>query len=180
MKIYLKRLLKGVLYSGLSLYYMFHEFGTNWLGSNAKWNDLATSWAQSNGDVALAIVPFLFFVLNIASLIYFIKGLYFLRTMHVEKLSTFEMPLSELFRTPSCDTEDSEYSNIDKIKKYRDSKMTTMTNEQAAEEYKKTAWLDGLTSDSGKNTQSVKRYVNSSLAAKSNEQGYQWLKEKGK
>jgi hypothetical protein len=177
MKIYIKRLLKGLLYTGLSFFYAFHEYGTNSLGSKVKWNDLATSWAQNQGDVVVAIVPFLFFILNVAAFVYLIKGGYFLMTMHVEKISTFEVPLSVMFSKPVSGYENSEFSNIDKIKKYRDSKMTTLMNSDAVGEYKKTAWLDGLTSDSGKNTQSLKRFVNASLAAKSNEQGYEWLKK---
>jgi hypothetical protein len=55
--------------------------------------------------------------------------------------------------------------------------MSTMTNAEGAEEYKKTAWVDGLTSDNGKHTQSLKRYIDSSLAAKTNEDGYNWLKK---
>lgn len=70
------------------------------------------------------------------------------------------------------------YGNgINRIKIFRNSRLGIMNNGDGKDEYMKTAWLDGLDNDSGKNVKEVKKYVNSRLNSMSNETGYEWLKK---
>jgi len=176
MAIYLKRLAKGLLYAGLSLYVIFHEFGTNSLGSYHRWGEAISKWAKTQSGFVSTIADLLYFILILGALIYLVKGVFFLMSLNVEEVPAVEVSLKELFRKP-CTSSGDDTENIDRIKRYRDSKLAAMTNSDAAKEYKKTAWVDGLTSDSGPHTQATRRYINAQLAAKTNEQGYQWLKD---
>ena len=97
-------------------------------------------------------------------------------TLHIEKHPAFENSIREKFRAP-CSGFDGDESNLEKMREYRDSKMSAMMNNEKVIEYTKTAWIDGLTSYNGKSTQSVKRYINAQLSCKSNEDGYLWLKK---
>lgn len=176
MKIYLNRFFKGIFFTGVSLFFIFHEYGTNYLGSNHRWRDMILSWGDAHSGIFSTLASIFVFLMSFLSLIYLCKGVYFLFTCHMEKFAPLDTSLAEKFKKPCSGYEDSD-SNIENFKKYRNAKMATMTNSEAAAEYKKTAWVDGLTSDNGKNTKSVKRYIDSQLAAKSNEQGYNWLKK---
>jgi hypothetical protein len=175
MEIYGKRLVKGILYTGISLYAICHEFGTNWLGSNNKWKDSISRWAENQPDFISWMSSLFVFLMTFIALALLAKGIYYLCSMHLEKVPAVDTPWSVKFAKP-CGNSDDEGDNIEKFQKFRDSKLSTMTNSEAAEEYKKTAWVDSLSSDNGKHTQSVKRYINSKLSAKTNEQGYNWLK----
>lgn len=66
-------------------------------------------------------------------------------------------------------------SGISNFKNYRDSKLGIMSNENAKNEYMKTAWVDSL-DNGGKNTKATKEYINSRLSSMSNETGYKYLK----
>jgi len=68
-------------------------------------------------------------------------------------------------------------SQIDRIANYRNSKLTCMNDEAAAEEYLKTAWMDALNSSEGAQTQRAKDYINSKLTGMSDDTGYKWIKE---
>lgn len=175
MKIYGNRLVKGILYTGISLYTICHEFGTNWLGSNNRWRDSISEWAETQSDFVSWMASFFIFLIVLFALIFFQKGVYYLFTINVETVPAVDTPLSVKFGKP-CGHSDDEGDNIEKFKRYRDSKLSTMTNSEAAEEYKKTAWVDSISSDNGKHTQSVRRYINAKLSAKTNEQGYEWMK----
>ena len=174
MKIYINRFFKGIIYTGISLFFIFHEFGTGTLGANIRWRESTIEWAEKQSGFMSSLVEFLFFAIIFISLIYLIKGIYFLCTIHIERNTVFEIPISVMFSKPSTGFEDKD--NIDRIKKYRDAKLSTMMNSEASEEYMKTAWIDSLEKNKGTSTQTVIRYINSKLAAKSNEEGYSWLK----
>jgi hypothetical protein len=146
MKIYGKRLLKGLIYTGLSLFVIFHEFGTNFLGAKEKWMPMISHWAENQSTFVYGLTKFLMFVAIVAALVYLVKGIYFLCTMHIQKNGVFEVPLSVMFSKPVSGFE-GQGNGIDRMKQYRNAKMSTMTNAEGAEEYKKTAWVDGLTSD---------------------------------
>lgn len=175
MEIYLNRLVKGVLYTGIGAYTICHEFGTNWLGSNNRWKDSISKWAENQPDFISWLSSFFVFLMALIALVLFAKGIYYLCTMHLEEVPAIDTTFAEKMRTP-CTGYGNEGNNIEKFKQYRDAKLSAMSNSAAAEEYKKTAWVDSLTSDNGKHTQSVKRYINSQLAAKTNEQAYEWMK----
>jgi hypothetical protein len=180
MAIYAKRFIKGVLYTGISAYYICHEHGTNELGSNNKWEEAVSKWAEGQSAFVSGATSWAMFILSLFILALFAKGLYYLFTMHVESVPSIdETSLIEKLTIgggPSNNDED----NIDRIKKYRDSKLSAMPNSKAAAEYKKTAWIDAIPKHGGSRTQSVRRYINSQLSAKSNEQAYEWLKRNDK
>jgi hypothetical protein len=174
MKIYLKRLVKGLAYLGTSTFVIFHEFGTNSLGSENKWMPQIESWAATQTNFVETLTMVLLIIAMIAVLIYALKGVFYLTTLHIEKHPIFEVSFKQMM-APVGPSKNS-VSNLEKMQAYRDAKMSTMTNEDAAREYMKTAWVDSLISDNGRSTQSTKRYIDSCLSAKTNEDGYNWLK----
>lgn len=176
MKIYLKRLVKGIGYTTVSIVYIFHEFGTNELGASVTWRDSLEVWAGNKSEFVQGLLTFLVFVLAVLALIYLIKGVYYLTSLTTEKNPVFETSLREKFNKPYSGY-DGDGDNIEKMKVYRDSKLTCMSNKVGAEEMKQSVSIDSLLSCKGKSTQSVRRYVSSELSAKSNEEGYQWLKK---
>jgi hypothetical protein len=176
MKIYPIRLLKAVAYSGASVFIIFHEFGTNSLGADVRWRDTLSRWGESQSAFIEGLVSFLIFVVMVAALVYLVKGFYYFCSLNVEKNPVFENSLKTKFSKP-CSGLDGNSSNIERMKQYRDAKLSIMENSLAAEEYKKTAWVDGLTMDGGKHTQTTKRFIDASLAAKTFEEGYLWLRK---
>jgi hypothetical protein len=68
--------------------------------------------------------------------------------------------------------------NIENLKRYRNAKMSTMSNSAAAEEYRKTAWIDGLSGVAGYQTKITRNYINAKLGNMSNENGVKWAKGK--
>jgi hypothetical protein len=175
MEIYVKRLVKGILYTGIGAYTACHEYGTNWLGSNNRWRDSIAKWAENQSDFVSWMASFSVFLMTFIALALLAKGIYYLYTMHLEEVPAIDTTFAEKMRTP-CTRHNSGGDNIEKFKQYRDAKLSAMSNYAAAEEYKKTAWVDSLGSDNGRHTQSARRYINSQLASKTNEQGYNWLK----
>jgi len=175
MKTFVKRLLKGLIYTGLSLFFIFHEYGTNSLGSNHKWGDSVSVWAETQSGFVQGASSLFMFVLGFAALIYLVKGVYFITSAHTGKNPVFENSLREKF-SKSCSGFDGDNKNIERIKAYRESKLSTMMNSEAAEEYKSTAWIDSLAANGGKKAQATIRFIDSQLAARSNEDGYNFLK----
>ena len=167
--IYINRLLKGVIFAGASLFFMFHEFSPSSLGIEVNWQTAIERWAQNQSEFMSGLTQFLYFVAVVASLIFLVKGFYFTFSCHIERHPTFE----GAWKQTSWSTWHGG-SNIDRMKEYRESKLSTMTTSEAANEYKATAWLDGYCE--GKSTQSAIRYIDSKLSAMTNEEGYQWLK----
>ena len=66
--------------------------------------------------------------------------------------------------------------NIDDVKRYRNSKMAFMSNDDRAELIKQTGWVDGLDSYSGKRVEDTKSYINSRITFMSSESALDWLK----
>lgn len=176
MQIYPKRLLKGILYLGVSLSVTFHEFGTNSLGADVRWRDSIEKWAETQSGFVSGLMSFLVFVVICASVVYLAKGFFFLTTAHIEKVPALEVPLKEMFSKPCSDSNSTVTSNIEKMKAYRDAKFSTMMNEEMSSDYRKTAWIDGLDSNNTKNAMKAKEYINSKLSVMDNETSYKWLK----
>lgn len=107
----------------------------------------------------------------IALFVVFIKGCHLIWT------SNLRNPLLILASGSGCGSGGNR-ANLERVKNYRDSKMTFMTNEAAANEYKQTAWLDGMDSYSGKNAERAKDYLNSKLQFKDNESALNYIKGK--
>jgi len=107
------------------------------------------------------------------SLVLFLKGCHLLWT---SKYHGFIVQWNAW--TYSGDSGTGQYQNIDRVKAYRNSAMNLMTSEDAAKEFKQTAWLDGVDSCSGENAERAKKYINSTLSLKDNESALKWLKEK--
>jgi hypothetical protein len=63
------------------------------------------------------------------------------------------------------------------MKGYRNGILGTMGNQEGAEEYAKTAWVDGLTNSNDRNLKDVRGYINGNLGAMGNQEGYEWLKK---
>lgn len=74
----------------------------------------------------------------------------------------------------------SKYSNIEGILRYRNSVLGNMSNEKAAKEYAKTAWIDTYANNGESNTTKTIGYINSRLGAMSNQTGYEYLKNGAK
>ncbi len=175
MKIYLNRLLKGILFTGLSIFVIFHEYGTNYLGSNHRWREAILDWGETQTGFVSNLTSIAVFLMAFLSLIYLCKGVYYLCTCHLESFSPLDTSLAEKLRKP-CSGYDGSESNIDKIIKYRDAKFSAMTNEQMVKDYKATAWLDSLKSNNTPNAGKAREYINSKLSAMDNETAYKWLK----
>ena len=111
-------------------------------------------------------------IICILSLLVFMKGCHLMWTSrHVRPV------LSNLiYLWGGNDSSDEEYKSIERLKKYRDGKLSIMDNESAAKEYKKTLWLDGLGTTSGKSTKRAKKYINGKLSIMDNESAYKFLK----
>jgi hypothetical protein len=78
--------------------------------------------------------------------------------------------------TPSeCDDE---HKHIERVRQYRNSKISLMSNETAAKELKSTMLLDGVESLGGKHSKRAAEYVNSKLSMMDNESALKWIKEK--
>ncbi len=174
---YIKRLLKAIIYSGVAIFIIIHDHGTSShdIGANV-WGEQLEFWADSipgNWGVLASILVLIYLILP---LILLVKGYYYFTSAHIEegpldKLDWSGASFSDLNKPSDGDT-----ANIEKVMEYRNSKMYAMDNKMAAEEFKSTAWVDGLFADKSANTTRVRNYVNSELAARTNEQGYQWLK----
>ncbi len=114
------------------------------------------------------------FIIPALILVYqFIRGWYYMTT---------EAPLPVWEGSSSkgviCEKEE-EFENIQSVLRYRESLMSTMSNEKASKEYMKTAWVEGFVNNSG-NTKNAVSFLNSKLATMSNEEGYKYLKEENK
>ena len=174
------RLLKGLVYLGVSGWLICHEFGTNELGSTHKWIPQLEKYASAQGWLFENAILLFVFALMVIPAIYVLKGAYFILTCnHEEADKVYGKPLANFWsglRFGRSSSDDGGEDNIDRLKKYRASKMSVMNNEQSVNEYRQTAWLDGMTNNGGRNAQNTKRYINSKLSTMSNEQAYNWIK----
>lgn len=69
---------------------------------------------------------------------------------------------------------------IKRFQEYRNSKLNSMSQEQAASEYMQTAWVEGLGSYRGVGVDRTIDYVNSKLNSMSYDAGYNWVKQNKK
>ena len=109
------------------------------------------------------------YFISVMSLIALIKGCHLIYTSPFDGILT---AMSVGVAKPM----DGEYNNIERIKRYRDDKLSMMDNETASKEYRKTMWIDGVDSSSGKNTTRAKNYIDSKLGVMDNESAYKYIK----
>ncbi len=169
--------LKGIIYLALSLAIMWHEYGTPLTGN--EWTPKIEAWASTDPVLEQVVNVFIGFS-YIVVLVYFLKGLNFtFISGHVTKEEYNQTPfglmrwnLGAIFRVGSYGSKSNTSENsVENMKRYRDSKFSNMSNDEMANDFRKTAWLDGLNSGS-----KARDYVNSKLSAMDNESGYKWLK----
>jgi hypothetical protein len=67
-------------------------------------------------------------------------------------------------------------NSIENIKYYRNVKMNRMPNEDAADLYRKTSWIDNVENSQNESVKNTKHYINAKLGRMSNEDGLKWLK----
>ena len=172
--------LRGVIYLVLSSYIIWHEFGAR---DGSEWIPMLTKWAE-HSEILSTFVSLLTFVVMLAAIVYWAKGINFVfisgnLTREEYKKTPFGAPMTFSTNIYECWAEDSRSrgnSNIDRVKEYRDSKFSTMSNETRAEEYRKTAWIDGLESNKTKNASRAREYINAKMTNMDNESAYKWLK----
>jgi len=172
--------LKGIIYLALSSLLIWHEFGTPKSGN--EWIPQIEKWASTNPTLDF-FVTILLLVCGIVVLLYFFKGLSFTFIMGgLTKEEYARTPWAKITFSGSISSHlanssgSGKNNNIEKAKKYRDSKFSTMSNEEMANDYRKTAWIDSLDSNSTKNASKAKKYINSKLSTMDNETSYKWLK----
>jgi len=68
-------------------------------------------------------------------------------------------------------------SSIDRVKSYRNAKLSTMDVSDASEEYKKTAWVDSFQNSDSPQVTRVMNTINSKLSILSQNDGYDSLKK---
>jgi len=183
--------LKGIFHLTWTCYCIWHEFSDITLDRD-KWIPKVTDFGNAHPILEMPITLFFIFS-GIFVFYFFFKGLgytFYLGNMSQEGFdeSAWGQPKDWSILNPfnwyrilfkeSYSSNDSDTSNIDRVKAYRESKLSTMSNEKAASEYKKTAWIDGLDANPGSNVSSAKKYINSKLSTMSNETAYQWLKSR--
>lgn len=175
--------LRGIIYLALSSFVIWHEFGEK---TGNEWLPKVEKWASSNPYLDIFATIFLV-IIGIIVIVYFFKGL---NLTFISGGLTKE----EYKRTPfgnviwgggsiasynaELSSDSNKNGNIENIKKYRDAKFSTMTNEEKANDYKQTAWIDGLDSNNTKNASKAKEYINSKLSTMDNETAYKWIKNK--
>jgi hypothetical protein len=177
MKIYGFRLFKGLFYTGASTAIIYHEFGANSLTFGEKWLPQIEAWSATQSETIQTIVAIATIIALIGVMVYFVKGVFYLWTLKIDKHPAFEIPLSEMLVSSGIGLEDGADA-LQKMQSYRDSKMATMTNSDAAMEYKQTAWVDGLLSSNSTRTKAVRGYINGELSSRTNVDGYNWLKNR--
>jgi len=157
--IYIKRLLKAAFFLTTGLLYIYND-----------WDKAIVSWAKYKSEFFIGAIDILVFVMTVTSLIFLVKGAYYLMTLHIEEHPTFDRTFSQMMEgggTPIVGK-----SAFDKLLAYRESKLSAMSTSDAATEYLKTSWIDGYVQSNG----SVRSYLDSKLSAMSTEQGYNWIK----
>ena len=172
--IHLRRLLKGIIYIGVTLAIMF-----NFKVLESGFEDFLMAGGYS--EMWMGIL----YMVGFLSFAFLIVGAYFFLTCHLDRNPVFENPWSEVLSGRGVSVTKVQgggsagigsLSNIHNICNYRDSVLSTKNQKDGASEYMKTAWIDGVVNQSGANTNSVLRYIDSNLSTMSNENGYEWLK----
>jgi hypothetical protein len=172
--------LRGIIYLVITSFFIWHEFGDK---TGNEWMPKIEDWASQNPTLN-AVISVALFIFWVVIIIYWVKGLNltFISGGLTEEQYA-ETPLGNVvwggrsFASYNSELSNSgSKSNIDRLKEYRESKMSTMTKEQRADEYRRTALIDGLESNSTKNANGAREYINSKLSAMDNETAYKWLK----
>lgn len=169
---------RGIVYLGLSSLVIWHEFGDK---TGREWIPQLEKYSETLGTIGYCLVQLLIFAIMVIAILYFFKGLNF-------TFISGDLSVAQYRKTPfgniiwgrgsisSYLSGSSGASKIDRLKQYRDSKFETMTMEQKANEYRKTAWIDGLDSNTTPNANRARDYINSKLTCMDNETAYKWLK----
>jgi len=175
--------LKGIIYLLLSSYLIWHEFGDK---TGNEWIPQFNQWVSTNSTLS-SMVDILLLLAEFVVILYWFKGLNFTfisggLTMEEYRKTPFgNITFKGRFLSHLANSSGSrENNNIEKAKVFRDSKFSTLTKEQMANEYRKTAWLDGLESNHYKNASDARSYINSKLSTMDNETSYRWLKSQEK
>ena len=166
--IHLRRLLKAIIYIGVTLIFatshgQIHDRFWSFLIRGGY----SEGWLNAFGLLGFLVAGF------------FLVGLYFLFTFHLERHPTYEISWATALRRPTGRDIDTPNGNISKLQKFRDSKLGAMSQGTGAKEYLKTAWIDGL-ANGGSNTSAAKRFVDSKLGSMSTSDGYNWIKKNSK
>ena len=164
-----RRFLKGIIYAGVVVLFVFDSgVVRDHLWSVALRSNGGFDWVVGFQDfMGLLLVP------------YFVVGLYFIKTCHVDRVPTYENSWADVMSGGGADIEP-DGTNIQGMMNYRNSILSTKTRSEGASEYMKSAWLDGVASGKGKHTRGAVNYINSKLASMDNAQGYEWVKRGGK
>lgn len=176
---YIKRLLKAVIYFGLGVFLIIHDNGPRAYDTDhTVWSKHLEVWADSIPGTWGFLASILVLAFHLLPLILLVKGYYYFKTLEFEE-GPFDKDVwsGKWEWDSSSSSKGGDTDNIKKVLEYRNSKMYAMDNKMAAEEFKSTAWVDGLFAGNSENTTRVRNYVNSELGARTNEQGYQWLKK---
>jgi len=166
--------LKGIVYLTLTSILIWSDFYEVWLKQVAAWAstnyylDLFTTLALI--IVQLTVIVYWFKGLSITFFTLFMSEEAYRQTPFGRKATwNWDSAMSHCFGSSS--------DNVDKIKNYRDAKFSSMTNDEAADTYKKTAWVDGLDNNSGNNTVKTREYINAKLSTMDNDSALKWLKQ---
>jgi hypothetical protein len=167
------RLIKGIVYfiSSIAFAYQFS------LDDMLYGAFLGYGISNHDAYIALSTTTFVF---NLSCVVYAIKGFYYLRTWQfADGLPRFEYKGKLRWGTTTGNSQN-KYENIERVLQFRESLLGSRTNAEAAQEYARTSWVDGMLSRGGENTERTRAYIDSKLAGFTNFDGYEWLKQGGK
>ena len=179
--------IKGIIYLIVSCWFIWHENSGKRVDT---WQYDMTRWSEMQGSEFEMAFTLFFLAIDIASIVFFFKGLSLTFLMGRFTQEEYErtgwadaridwksfLSIQAWNEAREAGPKNSQNSNIDNIKNYRDSKFANMNNETMASEYRDTAWLDALESNNTPNAQKARNYINSKLSIMDNETAYEWLK----
>lgn len=164
----IKRLLKGLVMFGISLAFMFVYPGyANFDDFQANLVKYLTKFLPEPISHLIGALVFL------GVIILFVKGFYYIINCNLVN------PIFEGKRVQgSYDYSLGEFRNLDAVMSFRESRLNALPQQEASEEYLKTAALDGLYSNKGvsKGVYKTYEYLDSKLAGMSPADGYEYLK----
>jgi hypothetical protein len=180
----LMRLLKGAL-GVFIFYYVFFSISSYEMSSYER---SVQGWFSDNigESVSEPLTDILSIVFYITVLYLGVRGLFkvvtFNKVPEFAEGYSFRADIKRLWTTSFwSDIDDfggGSNRGLDKFKAYRDSKLAGMGQKEAAEEYAKTAWVDGLTSNGSKQANRAQSYIDSALGGKGQAEGYSWIRDK--
>lgn len=170
--------LKGLIYLALTSMLIWHEYSGSHFDT---WSYQLETWASTNKNLDMLVTIFLI-VAGLFVIKFWFKGLsitcftlfygeeaYKQSPFGRKAIWNWSSATAHAFGSNSSD-------NVDKIKNYRNAKFSSMTNDEAADTYKKTAWVDSLGS-TGKNTAKTRNYINAKLTTMDNDSALKWMKQ---